>query len=141
MCKLMPLALNCCSRSLTILITTSSEIAGEVRQEVFHQLGNLKRKEIAQQSIENNNYLVCVNHLDEAVNYVNKIAPEHLEIQTKNPRDLFDRIKNAGAIFLGEYSPVAFGDYVAGTNHVLPTNGYARISSGLTVNDFIKPIS
>jgi len=83
-------------------------------------------------------YIVLVKNLQEAVDLINSIAPEHLEIMVKNPRKILKKIKNAGAIFLGPYSPVALGDYAAGPSHVLPTAGTARFSSGLSINDFVK---
>lgn len=127
--------------ALTVLLTTSEEIALEVQGELRKQLELLRRKEIAQQSIKTKNYLVIVKDLEEAIDFTNKIAPEHLEILIKNPRTILNKIQNSGAIFLGRYSPIAFGDYSAGTNHVLPTNGFARIFSGLSVKSFVKKIS
>jgi histidinol dehydrogenase len=127
--------------ALTILLATSEEIVLEVQGELQKQLEILRRKEIAQQSIKTKNYLVIVKDLEEAIDFTNKIAPEHLEILTKTPRTILNKIQNSGAIFLGRYSPIAFGDYSAGTNHVLPTNGFARIFSGLSVRDFVKKIS
>ena len=127
--------------ALTVLLTTSEEIAIEVQGEIQKQLELLRRKEIAQQSITAKNYLVVVKDLEEAIDFTNKIAPEHLEILIKNPRTILNKIQNSGAIFLGRYSPIAFGDYSAGTNHVLPTNGYSRMYSGLSVYDFLKRIT
>jgi histidinol dehydrogenase len=85
--------------------------------------------------------IVTVNSIEDAVRYSNMIAPEHLQIQTKNPTEVLDKIRNAGAVFLGRYSPVAFGDYSAGLNHVLPTAGYAKIYSGLSSLDFVKTMN
>jgi len=129
------------TEALTVLLATSEEVALKVKEEMQKQLQLLSRKEIAQQSIKTKNFLVIVNDLEEAIDYTNKIAPEHLEILIRNPRSILGKIQNSGAIFLGRYSPIAFGDYSAGTNHVLPTKGFARIFSGLSVRDFIKKIS
>ena len=102
------------------------------------QTEKLPRKELIQQSLDNNGAMVLVDSIDEAVELANKIAPEHLELCVRNPFLLVGDIKNAGAIFLGEYSPEPLGDYMAGPNHVLPTNGTARFYSPLSVDDFVK---
>jgi len=127
--------------SWTILLTTSKKLAFAVAQEVDAQLERLSRREIAKSSVQKRGFIVIVRDMREAVNYVNTIAPEHLEILTKTPSSVLDSIRNAGAVFLGEYSPVAFGDYSAGMNHVLPTGGYAKSYSGLSTRDFVKNIS
>lgn len=124
-----------------ILLTTSKSLALAVEKEVNTQLMLLSRREIAKSSIQKRGFIVIVKDMEEAVNYANIIAPEHLEILTKAPSRVLDRIRNAGAVFLGEYSTVAFGDYSAGMNHVLPTGGYAKTYSGLSTKDFVKTIS
>ncbi len=124
-----------------ILITTSQELATEVSKEVDGFLQTLSRREIIQKSLDNFGYILIADNLDAAIDAVNEIAPEHLEIVTKNPFDTMTKIKNAGAIFLGEYSSEPLGDYFAGPNHVLPTNGTAKFFSALSVDDFIKKSS
>ena len=125
----------------TILLTTSKSLAFAVEKEVDAQLELLQRREIAKSSVQKRGFIVIVRDVKEAVNYANTIAPEHLEILTKAPSKVLDGIRNAGAVFLGQYSPVAFGDYSAGMNHVLPTGGYAKTYSGLSTRDFVKTIS
>ena len=125
----------------TILLTMSKKLAFTVAKEVDAQLELLSRREIAQSSVQERGFIVIVADVREAVNYANAIAPEHLEILTKTPSEVLDGIRNAGAVFLGEYSPVAFGDYSAGMNHVLPTGGYAKTYSGLSTRDFVKTMS
>lgn len=122
----------------SILITTSSELAEMVSQEVDGFLSRLSRRGIMEKSLENYGYILVADSLDEAIETANAIASEHLEIVTENPFDVMTKIKNAGAIFLGEYSSEPLGDYFAGPNHVLPTNGTARFFSPLGVDDFIK---
>lgn len=129
------------SNTWTILLTTSKNLAFAVEKEVNVQLESLSRKEIAKSSVQKRGFIVIVRNVKEAVNYANTIAPEHLEILTKTSSKVLDDIRNAGAVFLGEYSPVAFGDYSAGLNHVLPTGGYAKTYSGLSARDFVKTIS
>ncbi|MBD3190976.1 MAG: histidinol dehydrogenase [Candidatus Heimdallarchaeota archaeon] len=124
-----------------ILLITSKEIASKVMVEINKQLLTLDRKAIIKDSLEAQGFIVLVESLEEAVELSNMIAPEHLSIQIKNPAKILDQITNAGAIFLGEYSPVAFGDYTSGLNHVLPTAGFARTYSGLTTRDFYKTIN
>ncbi len=124
-----------------ILITTSMELAKQVSEEVDEFVKNLSRKEIIQKSLDNYGYILVVNDLAEAIDTANEIASEHLELVTKNPFEVMTKIKNAGAIFLGEYSSEPLGDYFAGTNHVLPTNGTAKFFSPLSVDDFIKKSS
>lgn len=124
-----------------ILLTTSKSLAFAVEKEVDSQLELLSRREIAKSSVQKRGFIVIVRNVKEAVNYANTIAPEHLEILTKAPAKVLDGIRNAGAVFLGEYSPVAFGDYSAGISHVLPTGGYAKTYSGLSARDFVKTIS
>ncbi|HEY4674685.1 MAG TPA: histidinol dehydrogenase [Candidatus Bathyarchaeia archaeon] len=129
------------SRAWAILLTTSKELASAVKEQVYKIMKTLSRAEIVKSSIKNGGLIVIVKNIEEAVQYANLIAPEHLEILTKNPRTVFDKIQNAGAVFLGEYSPVAFGDYSSGLNHVLPTGGYARYYSGLSARDFVKTVN
>lgn len=124
-----------------ILITTSSRLAKEVSAEADQFVKELARKEIIQKSLDNYGYILLVDSLDEAVEVANDIASEHLEILTRDPYAVMTKIKNAGAIFLGEYSSEPLGDYFAGPNHVLPTNGTARFFSPLNVDDFLKKTS
>jgi histidinol dehydrogenase len=128
-------------RSAAFLVTTSNELAEKVAIEVESQLENLPRKDIAAQAIQNFGAIYVVNSLAEGADVINRIAPEHLEIMTKDPMSLLGKIKHAGAIFLGEYSSEPVGDYFAGSNHVLPTSGTARFSSPLNVDDFTKKSS
>lgn len=124
-----------------ILITTSSELANKVSAEIDGFLKELSRSEIISKSLDNYGYILLVADINEAVSVANDIASEHLEIVTKDPFNVMTKIKNAGAIFLGEYSSEPLGDYFAGPNHVLPTNGTAKFFSALSVDDFIKKSS
>ena len=124
-----------------ILITTSQEFADKVDQEVKGFVEVLSRKEIIQKSLDNFGYILIAEDMDEAIEAANEIAPEHMEIVTANPFEDMMKIKNAGAIFIGEYSSEPLGDYFAGPNHVLPTNGTAKFFSALSVDDFIKKSS
>ena len=124
-----------------ILVTTSAELAEAVSKEVDGFTAILERKEIIRKSLDNYGYILVADNMDDAIDTVNEIASEHLEIVTKNPFDTMTRIRNAGAIFLGEYSSEPLGDYFAGPNHVLPTNGTAKFFSPLSVDDFIKKSS
>jgi histidinol dehydrogenase len=124
-----------------VLITTSKTLATEVKEEVYRQMKTLSRTEIINSSIQKRGMLVTVNSIEDAIRYSNMIAPEHLQIQAKNPDKILNKIRNAGAVFLGGYSPVAFGDYSSGLNHVLPTAGYAKIYSGLSSQDFVKTMN
>ena len=124
-----------------ILVTTSEELANKVSEYVDMFLSKLKRKEILQKSLDNYGYILVTDTMQAAIDTANDIASEHLEIVTKNPFDTMTRIKNAGAIFLGENSSEPLGDYFAGPNHVLPTNGTAKFFSPLSVDDFIKKSS
>jgi histidinol dehydrogenase len=128
-------------RAWAILLTTSKNLALAVKEELRKQLESLSRKEIVKSSLETGGLTVLVKNLEEAVDYANMIAPEHLQIFTGAPRKVFDKIQSAGAVFLGQYSPVALGDYSAGLNHVLPTGGYAKFYSGLSTKDFVKTIN
>ena len=124
-----------------ILITTSKTLADQVSVEVDRFVANLSRREIIEKSLNNYGYILLVDSLDEAADTANEIASEHLEILTKDPFAMMTKIRNAGAIFLGEYSSEPLGDYFAGPNHVLPTNGTARFFSPLNVDDFLKKTS
>ena len=124
-----------------ILVTTSEELAQKVSEEVDGFLNQLSRKEIMEKSLESFGYILIAKDIKEAVDVANSIASEHLEIMTDNPFDVMTRIKNAGAIFIGAYSCEPLGDYFAGPNHVLPTNGTAKFFSPLSVDDFIKKSS
>ncbi|WP_391116937.1 histidinol dehydrogenase [Psychrobacillus sp. L3] len=125
----------------SVLITTSERLAKEVQLEVEKQLKQLPREEIARASIENFGRIYIAETLAQAIDAVNELAPEHLEIMTEQPEIISEQIKHAGAIFIGRFSSEPVGDYFAGTNHVLPTNSTARFSSGLCVDDFIKKTS
>lgn len=127
--------------SSSILVTTSMKQAEEVKAEVEKQVATLPRKEIAKASIETYGHIYVAADLETAIAVVNELAPEHLEVLTENPLALLNEIRHAGAIFLGRYSSEPVGDYFAGPNHVLPTNGTARFSSPLNVDDFMKKSS
>ena len=124
-----------------ILVTTSEELAKKVSAEVDSFVAVLSRKEIIQKSLDQYGYILVADSLDAAIHTVNEIASEHLELVTKNPFEVMTKIRNAGAIFIGEYSSEPLGDYFAGPNHVLPTNGTAKFFSPLGVDDFIKKSS
>ncbi len=124
-----------------ILVTDSAELAENVKQELARQLESLPRKSIASASLEQNGAIILVDDLNEGIELVNQIAPEHLEIQVQEPMDWLHKVRNAGAIFLGPYSTEPVGDYFAGPNHILPTGGTARYSSPLNVDDFYKKMS
>lgn len=124
-----------------ILITTSRELAEKVSSEVEEFVKVLSRKEIIQKSLNNFGYILIAEDMDEAVEAANEIASEHMEIVTRNPFEIMMKVRNAGAIFIGEYSSEPLGDYFAGPNHVLPTNGTAKFFSPLSVDDFIKKSS
>lgn len=124
-----------------ILITTSEELAGKVSEEADGFLEVLSRKEIIQKSLDNYGYILLADSMEAAIDAANEIASEHLEIVTKDPFHVMTKIKNAGAIFIGEYSSEPLGDYFAGPNHVLPTNGTAKFFSPLSVDDFTKKSS
>ncbi|MBQ8822226.1 MAG: histidinol dehydrogenase [Lachnospiraceae bacterium] len=124
-----------------ILITTSMEVAKKVSEEVDKFTAELSRKPIIEKSLENYGYILVADSMEQAIETANEIASEHLEILTKNPFDTMTKIKNAGAIFLGEYSSEPLGDYFAGPNHILPTNGTAKFFSPVNVDDFIKKTS
>ncbi len=128
-------------KAASILLTPSRALAEKAVSEIGRQLALLPRRDIAEQSIDTYGTIVVTRSLDEAFEIANRIAPEHLEIMTVNPRDGLAKVKNAGAVFLGSYSPEPLGDYFAGPNHVLPTSGTARFSSPLSVDVFTKTIN
>lgn len=124
-----------------ILLTTSQKLAESVEIELFRQVKPLSKKGIIQDSLDKHGIILVVENIEKIVKYANMIAPEHLQIQTRTPETVLNHIQNAGSVFLGPFSPVAFGDYSAGINHVLPTGGYAKIYSGLQTSDFVKSIN
>ncbi len=124
-----------------ILITTSSELAARVNQEIENQLIRLERREIAATSLENKGGIIIVTDVDQAVELINDYAPEHLSLMMRDAWSYLEKIKNAGGVFIGEDSPEAMGDYTAGPSHVMPTGGTARFNSPLTINDFLKVTS
>lgn len=124
-----------------ILITTSRDLARAVSKEIDGFLETLSRADIIRQSLENYGYIFVAENMEDAIDATNAVASEHLEIITKNPFETMTKVKNAGAIFLGEYSSEPLGDYFAGPNHILPTNGTARFFSPLNVDDFVKKTS
>ena len=124
-----------------ILVTTSEQLAKEVSAQVDIFVEELSRTEIMQKSLDNYGYILVADTMEEVIDIANEIASEHLEIMTKNPYDVMMKVRNAGAIFIGEYSSEPLGDYFAGPNHVLPTNGTAKFFSPLSVDDFIKKSS
>lgn len=124
-----------------ILVTTSEELARQVSEQADAFVKELSRREIIQKSLDNYGYILVADTMEDVIDIANDIASEHLEIQTKDPYDVMTKIRNAGAIFIGEYSSEPLGDYFAGPNHVLPTNGTAKFFSPLSVDDFIKKSS
>ena len=126
--------------SQVLLVTTSQAFLEKVVEEVDRQLAVLPRKEIASQALSHSK-LILVRDVDEAMDLVNEYAPEHLIIETKNPMELAERVINAGSVFLGPYAPESAGDYASGTNHTLPTNGYAKAYSGVSLDSFIRKIT
>ena len=124
-----------------ILITTSETLAEEVSKQAADFVSQLDRKEIMQKSLDNYGYILLADTMEDAIDAANEIASEHLEVLTKNPFEVMTKIRNAGAIFLGEYSSEPLGDYFAGPNHILPTNGTAKFFSPLSVDDFVKKSS
>jgi histidinol dehydrogenase len=125
-------------QALAILITSSKRLAEAVAKEIWRQKRRLQRGKIIHQALESRGVTILTRNLSESVQIANDVAAEHLELQVRNPQSVVSKIKNAGAIFIGKNSPVAFGDYLAGPNHVLPTSGTARFSSPLGVGDFLK---
>lgn len=124
-----------------ILVTTSEKLADEVNNEIEEYLGKLSRAEIIRKSLDNYGYILIADDMNDGIDAVNEIASEHLEILTANPFEVMTKVRNAGAIFLGEYSSEPLGDYFAGPNHILPTNGTAKFFSPVNVDDFIKKTS
>lgn len=124
-----------------ILVTTSEELAKKVAEEIDGFLKILSRHEIIEKSLDNYGHILIAQNLEEAIDIANEIASEHLEIVTKDPFEVMTKIRNAGAIFIGEYSSEPLGDYFAGPNHILPTNGTAKFFSPLSVDDFVKKSS
>jgi histidinol dehydrogenase len=123
------------------MITTSSDVASKTSDEVEAYLKTLSREEIARKSIEERGAIIVANNMDEAIELMNEIAPEHLEVMTTNAFELLPKIKHAGAIFLGENTPEPIGDYIAGPNHTLPTGSTAKFYSPLNVENFMKKSS
>lgn len=126
--------------SQAVLITTSEKLQDDVMKEVERQLAELPRREIAEKSLANSK-LILVKDMDEALELTNEYAPEHLIVETKNYREIAERVINAGSVFLGSFSPESAGDYASGTNHTLPTNGYAKAYSGVSLDSFIRKIT
>ena len=126
--------------SQVVLITTSEKLLNEVEYEVQHQLARLPRWEMAEKSLANSK-LVLVKDMEEAIAMTNEYAPEHLIIETSNYMELAEKVVNAGSVFLGSYTPESAGDYASGTNHTLPTNGYAKAYSGVSLDSFIRKIT
>ena len=126
--------------SQAVLITTSEKLQGDVMKEVERQLAELPRREIAEKSLTNSK-LILVKDMDEALELTNEYAPEHLIIETENYREIAERVINVGSVFLGSFSPESAGDYASGTNHTLPTNGYAKAYSGVSLDSFIRKIT
>ena len=126
------------SNAQSILITDNSKFAKKVLKEINDSIETISKKNIIKKSLKKNGLIILLNNIDDCADIINFIAPEHLHIQVKSYKRIVTKINNAGGIFLGEYSAEAFGDYIAGTNHVLPTSGSAKFSSGLGVLDFMK---
>ena len=126
--------------SQAMLITTSEKLQVEVMEEVDRQLAKLPRREIAAKSLENSK-LILVKDMDEALELTNAYAPEHLIVETENYMEVAERVINAGSVFLGSLTPESAGDYASGTNHTLPTNGYAKAYSGVSLDSFIRKIT
>ncbi len=123
---------------ISILVTFSESLVKQVKTELKQQISKLKRHEDTRKCLDKFGVIILTKNIDECIKIANALAPEHLQIMTQNPRTVLSGIKHAGAIFLGAYTPVALGDYIAGPSHVLPTSGTARFSSGLSANDFLK---
>ena len=128
-------------RARAIMVTNSEKLAEQVSDEVERQLSQLPRESIARPAIENNSYIAVMNSVEDMFTVMNEVAPEHLEIQLPDPMEYMSMVENAGSVFLGKYASEPLGDYVGGTNHVLPTSGTAKFSSPLGVYDFVKRIS
>lgn len=128
-------------RARAIMVTNSEKLANLVSDEVERQLSQLPRESIARPAIENNSYIAVMDNVEDMFTVMNEVAPEHLEIQLPDPMEYMSMVENAGSVFLGRYASEPLGDYVGGTNHVLPTSGTAKFSSPLGVYDFVKRIS
>ncbi len=126
--------------SQVILVTTSENLSGKIKNEIKKQVEKLSRKKIAQQALQNSK-IILVKNDEEAIEILNEYAPEHLILSCKNAEQLAEKVINAGSVFLGNYSPESVGDYASGTNHTLPTNGYAKSYSGVSVDSFVKKIT
>ncbi len=124
-----------------VLLTTSEDLAREVSLEIYRQMRTLSRKVTAEKSLTKFGAIIITQSIEEAVDIANSFAPEHLELMVKNPKKILNRVRNAGSVFLGSFTPEALGDYLAGTNHILPTGGTARFSSPLGVYDFYRRMS
>jgi len=124
-----------------VLMTPSEKLAGEVFREIYQQVQTSPRKNIIEKSLQRYCAIIVTKSIDEAVRIANDFAPEHLELMARNPQKILDKVRNAGSVFLGSFTPEALGDYLAGTNHILPTGGTARFSSPLGVYDFYKRMS
>ena len=124
-----------------ILVTDSEKIANDTAAALEKRLENLPRNEIASEAIQNNSKIILTKDMDEAISISDAIAPEHLELAVENPFETLEKVHNAGSIFLGHFTPEPLGDYFAGPNHTLPTNGSAKFSSPLSVDDFVKKSS
>ncbi|PDM27131.1 histidinol dehydrogenase [Candidatus Bathyarchaeota archaeon B24-2] len=127
--------------TFALLLTDSERLATEVQRRIEHILTKVDRRGVAKKALEKNGYIVTVKDLEEAVHIVDLVAPEHVQVLTENPQSTAEKIRNAGAIFVGGFSPVALGDYSSGLNHVLPTGGYAKVYSPLSVRDFLKAVN
>lgn len=123
------------------LVTTSEEIADRVIEELTEMVPDIERGEITRSVLETGGFVYVVETIEEAISFSNEFAPEHIEIMTGIPEEVADRINNSGLVLLGDYTPVSSTDYCMGVNHVLPTEGYAKVSSGITVLDYVKPVS
>jgi len=126
--------------ALVVAITDSESLAKKIQEEVMKQIEEVPKKAIASKSLEKYGHIIIVKDIDEAIHLSNEIAPEHLSLNVRSPRRLLEKVRNAGSVFLGDYSAVAAGDYCTGPNHILPTGGGARSISGLSVDDFFKKI-
>jgi histidinol dehydrogenase len=126
--------------SQVILVVTNEALVAPIQAFIESQLRELPRREIAEKALQNSRVIIF-NSIDSSIDFVNEYAPEHLIINTKNAEDISSRIVNAGSVFLGNYSPEAIGDYASGTNHTLPTNGYAKAFAGVALESFMKFIT
>lgn len=121
-----------------VLVTNSTKLAKDVKKEIYKQINNLSRREIIKESLRKYSAIIITKSVEECISFTNEYAPEHLEIMTRAPKTILQKIRNAGSIFLGRYAPVAVGDYASGVNHVLPTCQYAKMFSGVSVDTFMK---